>query len=81
MWMICDDSMVDIAKKKMVKLFGETGMQTSGVDPVQTINDIDEIARDLRRNIRPKKMLPLDVHIIERSKMEELISHIPFTLQ
>jgi len=81
MWMICSDLYVDMAKEKLSKLFDVFDMRTSDVDPVQTINDVSDIADDLSNGVMPSKMLPLDVHIIEYSKFSSLISDVPFTLQ
>lgn len=80
MWMICEDSKVEEAKEKMVKLFDSFDMHTSDVNPVKTIIEIDEIAKDLSAGKMPNKMLPLDIHIIEFSKMKSLISSMPFVL-
>lgn len=80
MWMICEDDKIEEAMVKIVKLFGKANMHTSDVDPLTTIFDVSEIAKDLSLGIMPKKMLPLGVHIIERSKMENLISNMPFAL-
>lgn len=80
MWMICEDSKIEEAKKKMVQLFEYVNMHTSDVDPVRTIGEISEIANDLSAGKMPHTMLPLDVHIIERSKMDFLISNMPFEL-
>lgn len=80
MWMICEDSKVEEAKKRMVELFDKADMHTSDIDPVATIGDVKEIANDIHAGNMPRKMLPLDVHIIERSKMEYLIANMPYVL-
>ena len=81
MWMVCSDAYVEKAKTTLAALFDSFGMKTSDVDPIQTIHDVEEIANDLKDGRMPTKMLPLDVHIIEYSKLYRLISEVPFTLQ
>ena len=80
MWMVCEDSKVEEAKKSLVKLFTNYSMQPSDIDPVYTINEMEDIVSDLEAGKMPTKMLPLDVHIIEYSKFASLLDEIPFSL-
>ncbi len=80
MWMICEDGKVDEAKTELIRLFDEALMNTSDVDPIATIKDVSQIVEDLGNGIMPEKMLPLDVHIIECSKMKQLMLQMPWTL-
>ena len=80
MWMICQDDKVEEAKRVMVELFKSYGMHTSDVDPVGTVDELDEIVTQLEEGRMPSKMLPLDVHIIEYSKFASLLDEIPFSL-
>lgn len=80
MWMICEDGKVEEAKKRLVQVFDSLDMHTSDVDPVKTIKDVDEIVTELENGKMPKKMLPLDVHVIEYSKFSSLLDEIPFCL-
>ena len=79
MWMICEDDKISLASKQLAYLFDDLGMCTSDVDPVKSINDVYEIATSLDKGIMPSKKLPLDVHIIEYSKVEELLNKIVST--
>ena len=81
MWMVCEDREVEIAKEGLSKLFEDNDMHTTDVDPYKSIMDLYEIVDDLKNNKMPKKMLPLDIHIIEYSKFCELLENIPFALQ
>lgn len=80
MWMICADGKVEEAKIVLVKLFDNYGMHTSDIDPVRTINEMEDIVSDLEKGKMPSKMLPLDIHIIEYSKFANLLDEIPFSL-
>lgn len=76
MWMICEDDKISLASKQLAYVFDDLGMCTSDVDPVKSIHDVYEIATSLDKGIMPSKKLPLDVHIIEYSKVEELLNKI-----
>lgn len=80
MWMICADGKVEEAKATLVKLFDNYDMHVSDIDPVRTINDVEDIVSDLEAGKMPNKMLPLDVHIIQYSKFASLLDEIPFSL-
>lgn len=80
MWMICADGKVEEAKAALLKLFDNYDMHTSDVDPVRTINEMEDIVSDLESGKMPSRMLPLDVHVIEYSKFASLLDEIPFSL-
>ena len=80
MWMICEDGKIEEAKNRLCKLFEEFDMHTSDVDPIASINDLNEIVAELTSGKMPKKYLPLDIHIIEYSKFSRLLDEISFTL-
>lgn len=80
MWMICADGKVEEAKATLVKLFDNYDMHVSDIDPVRTINDVEDIVSDLEAGKMPNKMLPLDIHIIQYSKFASLLDEIPFSL-
>lgn len=80
MWMICEDSKVELAKRTLVTLFENYDMHTSDVDPVRTINEMEDIVSDLETGKMPTKMLPLDIHVIEYSQFASLLDEIPFSL-
>lgn len=80
MWFICVDDKVEEAKLALKYMFRILNLQTSDVDPLNTIDEVEQIATDLQNGILPKKFLPLDVHIIEFSKLNELINSVPSTI-
>ncbi len=76
-WFICEDGSLiessEIIKKELTK----QGFSTSDVDPIKTINDLEEITYDLKNGIMPKKSLPIDTHIIEYSELMKKIKSLP----
>lgn len=80
MWIIVEDSKIDVAKNELQKLFTLFDMHTSDKNPIKTINEVNEISLELEVGIMPKRYLPLDVHIIEYSKFSALLDEIPFSL-
>lgn len=81
MWMICKDGCVEEAQRQLSMLLKKYDIHTSDVDPVQTIKDMNEITEDIKNGIMPKKFLPIDAHIIEYSKIKNLIAQVPEELQ
>ena len=81
MWMICKDGDVERVQAELANLLGQFGIKTSDVDPVQTIKDMEEITQQLKDGIMPNKFLPIDAHIIEYSKIKELIQNVPHELK
>lgn len=80
MWMICADGHVEEAQGELAKLLREYDIHTSDVNPVQTIQDMEEITEDIKKGVMPKKFLPIDAHIMEYSKMSRLIEQVPLVL-
>ena len=48
---------------------------------MQTIKDLDEITQSLKNGVMPRKFLPIDAHIIEYSRIKELIQRVPHELE
>ncbi len=81
MWMVCKDGHVEEAQEKLSKLLEEYDIKTSDVDPVQTMEDVNEIVEQVNQGIIPNKFLPIDAHIIEHSELKRLIKSIPQVLE
>lgn len=81
MWLICKDEYVEEAKRLLPLLFEKYDMHTSDVDPIQAINSVASIVNDLKQDKIPNQWLPLDIHIIEYSKIHSLIEEVPIVLQ
>lgn len=77
LWMICEDGKVEEAQAQLAEALKRANFSTSDVDPLKSIQDIIEITESLESGIMPQKFLPIDVHIIEYSKMKELIQQVP----
>ena len=80
MWMVCEDSKVDDAKRELKETFDSLDMHTSDVNPIQTIKDFKETINDLENGKMPRKMLPLDIHVIKYSELSKLLDQVPFTV-
>jgi hypothetical protein len=81
MWLVCEDGKIEEAQTELSKLLEENGMHTSDVNPFASLDDVIKIVEDLKAGKRPKIYLPIDSHIIEYSKLKELIEQVPETLK
>ena len=77
MWVVCEDGKVEETQKELIILLDNYNMRTSDVNPILTIDDISSISRALKNGIMPEIFLPIDTHIIEYSKIKELIEKVP----
>lgn len=80
MWLICEDGCVNQAQEELIELLKKCNMSTSDIDPIASIEDFNQIAKDLKAGIMPKSYLPIDAHIIEYSKIKSLIEQVPQVL-
>lgn len=80
MWMVCEDTKIEEAKKELKETFDQLGMHTSDVNPIQTFKEFKEIITDLEDGKMPIKMLPLDVHVVKYSELSNLLDQVPFTI-
>lgn len=81
MWLICEDGKTKQAEEEFTILLQKYKMDTSDLDPLLSIENVSKIANLLKNGEMPKIFLPLDAHIIEYSKLKELIEKVPRTLQ
>lgn len=77
LWIICPKDKVEKTKIQLVELFKKQNMIPSDIDPVHTIEEVEEIVDNLKKNIMPTKWLPLDTHIIDYETFIELINKLP----
>lgn len=77
MWLIVEDGSVESSAKELSNLLNFFNIYSSDVNPIKTIKDFIEISSDIKKGVMPKKYLPIDVHIIEISKLKDLIRQIP----
>lgn len=81
MWIVCEDGKVEEVEEQLKKLLESFNMQPSDIDPFSSIENVEEISKALEEGRVPKRFLPMDVHIMEYSKMEELIKEVPKVLR
>lgn len=80
MWLVCEDGCVKQAQEELEELLKKYNMCTSDIAPISSIEDVYQIAKDLKAGIMPKRYLPIDAHIIEYSKIKSLIEQVPQVL-
>lgn len=80
MWLVCEDEYVSQAQEELAELLEKINMHTSDIKPFSSINNVIKISEMLAKGILPKEFLPIDAHIIEYSKLKELIEKVPETL-
>lgn len=83
MWVVCEDGYENVIStaKELEYLLQETGMRTSDVEPLRTLDEVGKIAADLKQGKFPRRYLPIDAHIIEYSKIKSLIERVPDELK
>lgn len=81
MWLVCEDGCVERAQKELSILLEKYNMRTSDVDPLLSVEEIKQIAKKLKHGDAPDIFLPIDAHIIEYSKLKDLINQVPEILQ
>lgn len=77
MWLVCEDGTTENAENELEKMFHEIGMDSSDINPVKTIDDVDEIVKGIKQGEFPHKYLPIDAHIVEYSYLKDLITQVP----
>lgn len=81
MWLVCENGRVEQAQAELGGLLEQYNMHTSDVAPLQSLSDVAKIATSLKDGKFPKVFLPIDAHIMEKSKLEELIAQVPEELR
>ena len=81
MWLVCEDGCLEKAQEELRKLLAKYNMHTSDENPLMTFEEMSQIVELLKRGIMPDNFLPVDPHIIEYSRMKELIERVPMILE
>lgn len=81
LWMVCDQDKIEDSKTRLIEEFKKNNMRTSDVDPVRTIKETYNIANQLANEKMPKKMVPIDTHIIDYQTLLSLIEQVPEALK
>ena len=77
MWVVCEDGKVETTQEELMNLLDNYNIRTSDVNPILTIDDISKISKALKNGVMPEIFLPIDTHIIEYSKIKNLIEKVP----
>lgn len=80
LWMVCEESNIPKAIEQLTSLFHEYQIQSSDINPIQTMKDLEEIVDQIKQQRIPEKMLPIDAHIIGYSTLLSLIKQVPLIL-
>lgn len=81
MWMVCEDGCLEEAKVQLAEALKRHHISPSDIRPVRSIMEVEQIIETLGKGEMPEQFLPVDVHIMEYSKMKELIRAVPKALQ
>lgn len=81
MWMVCDKNRLAESKDVLTTLLTAHHMHPSDIEPIESIEGINEIANQLSLGIMPERMLPLDAHIIDYQTFYSLIEEVPYALK
>ena len=81
MWVVCNECNIQAAADELISLFEENNIQPSDINPIQTIEDISDIVNDLENDTMPKKLLPIDAHIIGYSSLFSLLKLVTAILK
>lgn len=81
MWLVCEDGKIEQAEKELTVLLKKNNMRTSDVDPIYSIDEVYKISKIIKEGKVPKKYLPIDIHIIEYSKIKDLLDRVPEELR
>lgn len=77
LWMVCNDGEIENASKKLALLLRNDNLEPSDINPIDTIFNVSKIATELKDKKIPNRMLPMDVHLIEKSELIGLINKLP----
>ena len=81
MWLVCEDGCTKKAQAELIELFKQYNMHTSDVDPIKSIDEVSYITEMVSKGVFPKKLLPIDAHIVEFSDLKMLIEEVPGELE
>lgn len=81
MWLVCEDGKVEGAQVELERWLKRYNIRPSDKKPLQSLSDVAKIATTLKDGTFPKIFLPIDAHIMEKSKLEELIEQVPDELK
>lgn len=77
MWIVVEDGHSEEVQEELLEKFSKYGIASSDIDPIKSIDDVYRIAQNLKSNTMPGLHLPMDAHIMEYSKLKEIIEQVP----
>ena len=81
MWIICKNGSVETTQEKLSKLLEKNNMSTSDKNPINTIEELEEVTEQLKQGIMPTSYLPIDCHIVEEKDILKLLQMVPEELE
>ena len=81
MWIICENGSVETTQEKLSKLLEKNNMSTSDKNPINTIEELEEVTEQLKQGIMPTSYLPIDCHIVEEKDILKLLQMVPEELE
>lgn len=76
-WLVVDDNLYEESKKILATYLQAYHIEPSDNDVLGTINKVESIVTDLQEGRFPSEILPIDVHIIRYSELDNLIKEAP----
>lgn len=77
MWAVRKDNKIEENKEMLRQKFACEHMYPSDIDPIRTMQEIQEIVWDLKKWEEVEKFLPLDIHMIGYDTLKALIHKVP----
>lgn len=81
LWMVVEDGYEEVTMKKILEQFDKYDIHPSDENPVKTIDEVYEIAQQLKNGEMPTKHIPIDTHIISYDELYNLIKQVPERIQ
>lgn len=81
MWVVCEDGCQEQVQEQLCELLEQCNMNTSDKNPLRTFEEMSQIVELLKQGIMPETFLPIDLHIMEYSKINGLIKTVPSVLE
>ena len=80
MWIVAEDQTSKKVEEELILKLSKCNFISSDIDPLKSIHDVYKISQSIKENNMSKIHLPLDVHIIEYSKLKSFIEQVPSIL-
>lgn len=81
MWTICNPEDIESVSVQLAELLKKYEFNTSDVDPLKTIYELESLVLKVKGGQIPDEHLPIDTHIIDNVTLYTLIAEIPDRLK